>query len=289
MEGNAVNENISSEVNNPNQTQAQPGNENFSDKFSVIARMEKKIREEREALKRKEQEFEERGKKYSGYDELEELLAKNPLEALKRKGWDYEKLTQFALQNVTDEELDPVQKELKTTKSKLEEFEKSFDERVMAKVQELIGNKEKEYETKAHEVELKSIKTSIKNIIESNKEKYELINTHGQEAEDLIFEALQAHVIEQREGGIPEDEIKMLPYSEAADRVEAYLEGQLEKYLKLSKIKSKLSPQTPDSLIKSFQTKTITDDFTPRNALVSETEEDRVRKAIELVQKGIAI
>jgi hypothetical protein len=292
VEGNVVNENNVNQVNETTpQSTGQQTPPEFANQFSVIARMEKKMREEREALKKKELEFEERGKKYSGYDELEQLLEKNPLEALKKKGWDYEKLTQFALQNVSDEELDPVQKRLKEAESRIEEFTKSFEEKVAAKVQELIGQKEQEYQTKSHESELKSIKQTIEATLSANKEKYELIHAHGEEAKNLIFDALQAHVVEQRENGTPEDEIKMLSYAEAADRVEAYLESELDKYLKLSKIKSKLSPQQSpqDSLLKSFQTKTISDDFTPRSVQVNESEEDRVRKAIELVSKGIAI
>jgi hypothetical protein len=305
VEGNVVNENNINQVNETTpQSAGQQTPPEFANQFSVIARMEKKMREEREALKKREMELEERGKKYSGYDELDQLMEKNPLEALSKKGWDYEKLTQFALQNVSDEELDPVQRELKTTKSKLEEFEKSFDERVMAKVQELIGNKEKEYESKAHELEIKNIRKTIEATVEANKEKYEFINAYNDVAKeeagedgkadsalDLIFDAIQSHVVQQREDGVPEDQIKMLSYTEAADRVEAYLEGKLQKFLTLSKVKSKLNPapQTPDSLIKSFQTKTISDDFTPRSVQVNESEEDRVRKAIELVSKGIAI
>lgn len=251
------------------------------DQLSFIARMEKKIRLEREEVEKQRKEIEERSKKYGGYDELDSLMEKNPLEALKRKGWDYQKLSEHFMSNITDEELDPVQRELKDLRG----FKETVPEMIQKAIAEAIGSKEKEYQTQSHEQEIKNLRKTIAATVEANKDKYELINLEGESGLDLVFETIQKNALQQQEDGIEEDSIKLMSFTEAADKVEEYLDTQVQRYLGLNKYKQKSNPPQ-DSYNKLFQAKTISDDFSPRTAEVSESEEDRVRKAIELIKQG---
>lgn len=265
---------------NPEHSPA-PEQKPVGDQLGFIARMEKKLRQEREALEKQRKEFEEKYNKVSKWEQYDKQLEIDPLEVLKEKGWDYEKLTNHAMSKISDEDLDPVQRELK----ELRGFKESVPDLIQQAIQNAINEENKKYEAQSYEQEIKNIKQTIAATISAAKDKYELINEHGDEALDLVFETIKKHVEQQRENGVEENDIKMMGYSEAADKVEAYLDNQLQRYLRLNKVKNKLG-QNPGDINKSIS-KTISDDFAPRTAEVSESEEDRVKKAIELVRSGL--
>jgi hypothetical protein len=266
---------ISPDINQSNQKPV-------GDHLSFIARMEKKIRQREEALEKQRKEMDEKYNKYSKWEEYEKKLEVDPLEVLKEKGWDYEKLTNHAMSKISDEDLDPVQRELKDLRG----FKESVPQLIQQAIQEAVDKENKKYEVQSYEQEIKNIKQTISATVSSNKDKYELINEHGDEALDLVFETIKKHVEQQQANGVAENEIKMLSYTEAADKVEEYLDNELQRYLRLNKVKNKFGHNHGDPNKSPFN-KTISDDFAPRTAPVSESEEDRVKKAIELVRSGL--
>lgn len=282
MEG--IQNQVTTQTSQTNQENSNVQNDKpVGDQLSFIARMEKKLRLEREELEKAKRELDERGSKYSHYDELDSLLEKDPLEALKKKGWDYQKLSEHAMSKITDEELDPVQRELKDLRG----FKESVPEMIQKAIAEAIEGETKKHEAYSIEQETKSIRNSIAEIIKADSNKYGVLGLEGEKGVDLVFETLRKHVQDQKDQDIPEEEIKMMSFAEAAEKVEAHLDSQLQRYLALEKYKTKLNPDQGDiNKSASNLLKTISDDFAPRTAVVSESEEDRVNKAIELIKRG---
>ena len=77
---------------------------------------------------------------------------------------------------------------------------------------------------------------------------------------------------------------------EAADRVETYLDSQVQKYLNLNKYKNKKSDE--ESSVENFFKKsqspqTLTDSFTPKSKSVEElSEQERMLAAVNLLKSG---
>ena len=202
-------------VDEANTQPPSPQEEDFSSRFAALARKEKYLREQEEAIKANSD-------KYKGYDELEGKVKENPLAVLERFGLDLDTIIAASL----GEEAPPM----------------SVEDQIKALRDEIAANKEAETrkEQEAREAAEKAYQDSIDEAILAhkgqiadhlgqNKEKYELINLQG--AEDLVWEVTEAH-FEANDG-------EVLSPEQAADKVEAYLEEQVRKALQLSRFKAK--------------------------------------------------
>jgi hypothetical protein len=195
-------------------------------RLSLIAKLERKIKLQEEQLKKEKQELDSKYSKYKDMDDINSELEANPLAALQKRGWDLEKLNNWAIQNLGDDDLDPDAREFKNVRSELEktkeELRKEYEDKLKAK--------EEEIRNKDYEMQIKQFKSEMKNFIATNKDKYELINAEENGLDivyDVIYEDLQRQVKEGKQG----DALSPMEISLAADKVEAYLDTQVQKYL----------------------------------------------------------
>ena len=206
-------------------TPAEPAPDPFSRRFAQLAREQKKLRQERDEMKRVQQELDARKGTVSTYDDLQKLARDNPYEVMQKLGLDYEALSKQVLQ---DGEKDPQQEmlnEIQSLKAELESIKKAEEEK--------SAQAQQSKQEKARIEWIDEIKTFVDN--SSDEGRYEIINAVGQEAYELIAEVQTAHY---------QDTQEVMPYDEAALMVENHLEEQFsteaQKYLKSNKVKSKL-------------------------------------------------
>lgn len=206
-------------------TPPEPAPDPFSRRFAQLAREQKKLRQEREEMKRVQQELDSRKGTVSSFDDLQKLARENPYEVMQKLGLDYEALSKQVLQ---DGEKDPQQEtlsEIQSLKAELASIKKAEEQK------SLEVQKSKQEQARVEWID--EIKTFVDN--NSDEGRYEIINAVGQEAYELIAEIQTAHY---------QDTQEVMPYDEAALMVENHLEEQFsaeaEKYLKANKVKSKL-------------------------------------------------
>ena len=253
-------------------------------RLALIAKMERKIKLQEQALKQKEQEFEAKFGKYKEYEESDKDFATNPFKFLNAKGLDMEKLNKLYLETAADDDLDPVSRKFKDFDSKLEqtkaELRKEYEEKLKAKEEEI---KKKEFDN-----QISQFKSEIKSFIATNKDEFELINAEDNGADtlyDIIYHDLQNQLAAGKEGAdlVPMD-IKV-----AATKLETYLDSHVQKYLNLKKYKPKqqVEENQLEGLFKQSNTpKTISDSFTPKSVSVDQlTDEERIKAATDLVKQ----
>lgn len=246
--------------------------------FDIIAKMERQLKQRESEWKSKEQklaEYEARMKEFEGFDE-------NPFAILQKKGWDMEKLNKLAIEKLGDEELDPVARRFK----QMEELMAKKDQEFEQKIQERISAKEKELQEKEQSYQVEIFKRDLKNHVSSKKEEYEFVNTHP-DGMDLVFDVIFTDLQRQQEAG---SEVKLMDFDTAAQKVEAYLDGEASKYLSLNKVKSKFRPDSPDlsAYLKPEEPRTITPTQVPKSAKDPSqlSEQERMQLAIEGIKTG---
>jgi hypothetical protein len=266
---------------NPNPSQGG----DFDEKFNVLTKMERKVREERERMRARETEWGEKEKKLSEYEELVKLLDENPLEALKRrKGWGVQEFNEFAVQNASDEDLDPVAQMKKDFMRQLEDRDKTWEQ----KLSEAIKAKEEEIQAKDHERQATEFKSDLKAFLAENKDTYEFI--HAEEGGmDAVFDLIVQDINKQRENEVPDHELKVMSFIDAAEKVEAFLDKQYSKYLSLNKVKSKFNPEDSQGLNailkRQSAPQTLDNSFSPKSKSNSQlSSEDRKQAAIDFIK-----
>jgi hypothetical protein len=274
-----------SEATTQSPSETKPELNNFDERFGVLTKMERKIKELEAQNKTKAKEWEERQGKYSEYEELMKLADENPLEFLKkRKGWGVQEFNEFAVQHASDEDLDPVAKITKTFQDRIAELEKSWEEKLNSKIKE----KEEELAGKDYERQIVEFKAGIKTFLAENKDAYEFI--HAEEGgHDAVYDLIYQDIMRQKEAEVPDDQIKIMDVKDAAEKVESFLDTQYSKYLSLNKVKSKFNPGNESILgalkAKSESPGTLNSSFSPKSKSVAElSEEERRQAAIELIR-----
>ena len=251
-------------------------------RMEVFARMERKVKQREQELAAKLKEIEEKETRFGKYSKVEETVKSNPLAALKEMGWDgdLETLNKWALENLSDEELDPVAKRFKQVEQTLAEKEREFEE----KIKKAIEEKEKEIQAKDHEFQIKQFKSDIKNFLDQQKDTFELLYSQP-EAQELVYELIFEDIVRQQKEG--KEDVTPMDLKVAAEKLENYLDAQLEPLLKSKKIQSKF--QKPDSWVDAYRSKAaITSDLTPSSApSASElTPAERAELAIRKLKEG---
>lgn len=260
------------EGQSPQQAQGNPS-------FDLIAKMERQLKQREQEWKSKESklaEYEAKLKDYEGFDE-------NPLPILMRKGFDMERINKMALETLGDEELDPVARRIKT----LEDSLKQNDAVIEKRIKEAIEAKEGEYSKRDQEHKIELFKRDLKSHLVGKKDEYEFVNTHPDGHElvfDVIFEDLQ------RRSGTEGFDNKPMDYDTAAQKVEAYLDGEASKYLSLNKVKSRFQGDNSDwaKMLKPEEPRTITDSLTTKSAIHPKelSEKERIQAAIDGIKTG---
>lgn len=261
--------------------------DDINSRFNLLAKMERKLKEREQGFKSRDKEWEDKSKKFQEMEELLTLMDTNPLEAIKkRKGWGLQELNEFAVQNSTDDDLDPVAKIHKTHAEKMKELE----ERLTKQMEEKILAKEKEIQGREHEGQVKQFKSDIKGFLVENKDEYEFINAEENGFEsvfDLIYEDIQR----QREDGVEDDQLKVMDIKEAAEKVENYLDKQYSRFLSLKKVRSRLGDEDSNErndlgqFIAQSKPSTIDSSFSPKSKSTNElSPEERRQAAIDLLR-----
>lgn len=212
---------------------AQPEEDKFSSKFAALSRKEKAIRQRESQLEQRYAELEsklaalEKPAEPAAPEEepLDQLLRRNPMEALKKFGWDYDKITQMTLEDgklPADMQLQLMREEMERSyNSKLEQLEKQLEE------------DRTQRENEKYQKVVNKFMTELNEFVDTNGENYEFIKAN--DATDLVYEVIEEHY---------EESGRILDKKEAADLVEQYLEEEFrQKIAKTSKAKKFLAPQ----------------------------------------------
>lgn len=206
-------------------------------KFAALSRKEKALRDREAQIEARLQQFEEKMQQFQqpqtqepeteAEEPIDVQLRKDPLNVLKKFGWDYEKLTQMQLDDgklPMDVQMNLMKEELKSEyQQKIEELENK------------LTQAEEQRENEKYEQTINNFINELGEFVDSNSQQYELIKAN--EATDLVFDVIEEHYNEHGE---------VLDKKDAADMVEKYLQEELEKTLKsTSKYRSFLEKPEP--------------------------------------------
>jgi hypothetical protein len=196
-------------------TKVEPQKDEYiSPKFAMLAKEEKRLQEERKRLaeERKNPDFQE----FLEFKKLKGSAKQDPLAILEKFGLSYDELTDYVISGKHTK--DP---SIRTLEEKIEKMEREAREK-------------EELQKKAlEESQLNNFKEQIKaKCLEANDD-FELVNIWG--AHNLVYSVIQEHYDKTEE---------VLPITEAAKKVEAYLEKESEKYQGSKKLRKLFG--TPD-------------------------------------------
>lgn len=275
-------------------------NDDFNGKLAALARMERKMREKDQGYASKDKEWEEKSRKLSEYEELVKLMDENPIEAIKkRKGWGLQEINEFAVQNSTDEDLDPVARLTQNFQKQMAELKASMSTDFEGK----IKAKEEEYAKKDYDYQINQFKGNIKSFLSENKAEYEFIGSlnkdeDGSSGEDAVYDLIYADVMKRKESyekakesgeEVDEPDLTPMAFKDAADKLEAYLDTKAQRFLSLNKVKNKFSSDKPDLgqfIAQSQQPKTLNNSFAPKSQSIDQSNPEERRKAAEDLLKS---
>jgi DNA repair exonuclease SbcCD ATPase subunit len=255
--------------------------DDWSQKLALLAKKERGLLEKQKSWQQKLKDIEEKEKKFSEWEQLDRLATENPSEFFKKKGLKFEELQDKMLASLTDEELDPIQKQLKELKTQLsakdEEYKKLLEEK-FAEQDSLKKNQEIEEQSKYYNAELKKF-------IQSKADDFELITTF--EAADEVFSVIKQVYLKTAESGAP----KLMTFDEACQLYEKKLEETVQGMAKSNKVKKLLGVNADDDFFgsKVMGQFTLDDSFSQSSANSPElkTEEERLRAAAKLFEQQL--
>ena len=197
-------------------TPPEPAPDPFSRRFAQLAREQKKLRQEREEMKRVQQELDARKGTVSSFDDLQRLARENPYEVMQKLGLDYEALSRQVLQ---DGEITPEQKMAGEMKRLRDEINAMKAERA-----ELV----KQEEAKKYQDTYGRFVDEIKSFVDNTSE-FDFVKANN--AYHVVAEVMQEHYNSTQE---------VMSYDDAAKMVEDYYEAEAEKYLAVPKLEQRL-------------------------------------------------
>ena len=197
-------------------TPAEPAPDPFSRRFAQLAREQKKLRQERDEMKRVQQELDARKGTVSSFDDLQKLARENPYEVMQKLGLDYEALSRQVLQ---DGEITPEQKMAGEMKRLRDEIDAMKAERA-----ELV----KQEEAKKYQDTYGRFVDEIKSFVDNTNE-FDFVKANN--AYHVVAEVMQEHYNSTQD---------VMSYDDAAKMVEDYYEAEAEKYLAVPKLEQRL-------------------------------------------------
>lgn len=193
--------------------------ERVSPKLQALFKRERAAVEREKAAKAKEFEVEGKYKtlaeRQARLDEFESLKTTNPLKALELLGLSYDDLTKIALADGNV----PPELEVRKVRAELNEFKDEFKNTQVEALQRQ-AEEAKQLAEKREQDALTNFRTDIDKYVSDNSDRYELMIFEGKQ--DLVFETISEHYERTKD---PETGVgKIMTTSEAADKVEAWLE-----------------------------------------------------------------
>lgn len=235
----------------------------LSPKFALLAKKERMLRAIDEKHKVREQEWKSKEEKYSSYSQMEERLAKDPINLLIEKGYTPQRIAELLLNGPKEEEVQV--RQLKDEINKIKESQESYKKL------------DEEREKKQYEQTLNQVRNEVKVLVESDPA-FETIKDM-----DSLESVVQLIKQTFDETG------NLLSVEEAAKEVEDYLVEEAMKMAKLKKVQARLMPQEQEKTVPVTKTSmTITDKpqlKTLTQAATATTtkplsDKDRVQRAI---------
>lgn len=269
----------------PDPAAAKP-EDKVSSKINILIQREQQALARERAAKAKETELEGTLARIKEFDSVKS----NPKKALELLGLDYDQLTQSLLNDGTI----PPEVHIKKLEEKFDAFkteqQKADDQRLEDRKKEAEENEQKA---------ITGFKGQINQYLSDNSARYELIAFESQQ--DLVFDVIDEHYNRTLKAKMEElaqvgEETssavgKVMSVSEAADKVELYLEQKYDKAKALKKVNSLWAAVPKETVMQAVkqETKTpqkpqtLTNNLsasaqTPRKGPL--TDEERVQKAI---------
>lgn len=199
-------------------------------RFAALSRKEREVRERQADFDRRTKEFEARERAVQERDGKITSAKQNPVEALKAMGLSYADITAAMMGNYKAPEEDPVDAKIKPISQRFDKNEVEVSE-LKQKLNDLQNRLAYEEQQKQYA----DVMSNIKSAAAADTDKYELINSMGSSAYDLVRDVMIEHFKEYN---------KMLDYSVACDKVEKYYEDELlSKVSNTKKLRSRVQPE----------------------------------------------
>ena len=199
-------------------TEEQPAVEekpDFSRQFSAIARRERELRQRESRMKEMEARFSEVEGYQNEYSGIQELASKNPYEAMKKLGIDYDALTQQVINEGEPTADQQLRLENEALRARLDKLEGAYNE------------EHKQREQAQAQAARNKLIDNVRQFVDDGGD-YEFIQSN--DAYGLVAEVMQQHYIRTKE---------IMEYSEAAKMVEGHFESEAERYLGSKKLQDK--------------------------------------------------
>lgn len=190
-----------------------PAEPPITERFAALARQEKRFRQEVQEFRNSED-----VRNAREFAKLRE--SGNPLAAMEALGFTYQMITDAVLGEDTKEPPDPI-------------------ESLRDEIAQLKEDRKKESDEKARRAAAQAeaaFKQEIETEIKGAGSEYDLLNKFGDY--DLVYDVIAEHYEDTKTDSSPG---QIMPIAEAARRVEAYLEEQVEKLLNSDKVRSKFT------------------------------------------------
>jgi hypothetical protein len=206
-----------SPVHEQGEPQNQIKDNEFSSRFAALSRKEKFLRDQQNELKSQSEEV-------KALKDLQAKIKENPLSVLEQYNISMDDLIAASLGDQTPEP---------TVENQVEALRKQIEDDKAARQKEIEDAKLKEEEEYQNSIDeaITAHKLKIDSHLSENASKYELINLQG--AQDLVWEVTEAY-FDANDG-------EVLTPEQAADKVEVYLEQQIQKALELERFNKKPS------------------------------------------------
>ena len=257
-----------------------------SQQFAALAKKEKQIVKQQAEIKAREAAFLQKEADIAAREakikESEALFETNPFEALKLRGYDYNKLTDMILSGKTVVEKAP-EDPAALAKRLADEIrqEISAKEAAQKEAAQKAIEEQKAAEAKQLEEAYAAYRSEVRDYTTQNSDEYELINLYGQQ--EAIVAEVQSYYEEHK---------RVLSVKEASDIVEKKLEAEVQKALSAKKFASKVSaPTTPakteakavaEKAKTPAPTKTLSNNIhtTMASTLPAATDSERMKRAL---------
>lgn len=210
---------------------ATPTPPNADDKLQALIAKETKLQKEREQLKLEREQLNQEREKIKPitekWQQFEDLKSKDKIEALKLVGFTEEDIVNYIANKPEPVEPTPAEIAAKAAQDEVEKLRKEMTEK------ETKAQKERD------EKNINAFKEGIGQTIKKDAEKFEFLNHHGSDAQELVYETILEFMKEDQEL-LPMDAMK-----KALDSVEAFYGEQAEQLLSLKKLAPKLQKTEP--------------------------------------------
>lgn len=208
----------SSQEPTPTPEAAKPKDEFVSPRLALLAKEEKRLQEERKRLAE-----ERKNPEYAEYLEFKKLKANaknNPLEIMEKFGLTYDELTDYVISGKHSK--DPSVRALEEKIAKMEAESREREEKTKKEIEQS---------------QIAALNENIKATCLKASDQFDLVNTWG--AYNLVYNVMQEHYNKTQE---------VLEIDKAAEKVEAYLEKESQKYQSSKKLRKLFGVQ--ESVVK---------------------------------------